>query len=348
MLTDLTNDDTLYDALCLRSTAYEGRAWVGVSSTGIFCRLSCPARKPLRQNCRFFDSVAACLEAGFRPCKRCHPIGAGSDPLVADLLDALAANPAHRWRESNLITRGLDPSTVRRAFKRAFGVSFLELARLHRLGHGFTALGDGAPVIEAQLDAGFDSSSGFREAFARLLGQAPGTLARDAMLRADWIASPLGPMIAVSCQHRLHLLEFADRKALPTELQRLRKTTKQDIAIGPMPATDQMRGELDAYFTGGSARFETPLHLHGTAFTREVWTALRQIPAGQTVTYAELARSIGRSTATRAVARANGANQIAIAVPCHRVIGADGSPTGYGGGIWRKQKLIEVERQYAP
>ncbi len=349
MLIDLPDDDILYAALIARDPAYEGRAFVGVASTGVFCRLTCPARKPARRNCRFFDSVAACLEAGFRACKRCRPLlpAGETDPMVATLLRALEEQPDRRWSETDIVLRGLDPSTVRRQFRRYFGMTFLEMARLSRLGNGFVTLADGGRVIDAQIDAGFDSASGFRDAFARLLGRSPGHFTGRERLKADWIATPLGAMVAVCDRSSLHLLEFVDRKALPSELARLCTAVRGDLGIGRFEPTDWIETELNAYFGGRCARFDTPLTMHGTAFTRSVWDALRRIPAGATRSYGDIANTIGRPSATRAVARANGANQIAIAIPCHRVIGADGSLTGYGGGLWRKQKLIELERHYA-
>ncbi|MCB2109826.1 MAG: bifunctional transcriptional activator/DNA repair protein Ada [Defluviimonas sp.] len=343
MMFDLPDDDTLYAALLARDPRYDGRAFVAVASTGIFCRLTCPAPKPLRRNCHFFDSAAACAAEGFRPCRRCHPLGS-TEPFVAELLEALQADPARRWSEAALAARGLDPSTVRRAFRRHFAMTFLDMARAARLRAGFGTLKDGGRVIEAQLEAGFASGSGFRAAFARLLGRAPGAFTGREMLKADWLDTPLGGMIAVSDARALHLLEFADRKALPTELKRLSALVKGDIGIGRTAQTDRIETELGAYFAGRSARFETPLALHGTAFTRAVWDLLRAIPPGATRSYSEIALALGRPQAVRAVARANGANQIAIAIPCHRVIGADGSLTGYGGGLWRKERLIALER----
>jgi len=142
----------------------------------------------------------------------------------------------------------------------------------------------------------------------------------------------------------LHLLEFFDRKALPAEMTKLLTHVKDDIGFGTPAPTEQTRIALDAYFNGETIP-AVPLALHGSAFTKSVWRALQDIPIGQTRSYSMLARAIGQPNATRAVARANGANQIAILIPCHRVIGADGSLTGYGGGLWRKQKLIEIEQQ---
>ncbi|SOH92519.1 AraC family transcriptional regulator, regulatory protein of adaptative response / methylated-DNA-[protein]-cysteine methyltransferase [Monaibacterium marinum] len=349
MLFDLPDDAVLYTALLARDAAWEGRAYVGVTSTGVFCRMTCPARKPKRENCRFHETVAGCLEAGFRPCRRCHPLacGSGAEPSVAPLVAALEADPARRWSEDDVVARGFDPSTVRRAFKRQFGITFLEMARLRRLRESAGVLAKGGKVIEAQLDAGYDSPAAFRAAFAKLLGQAPAKFAEDALLRADWIDTPLGAMVAVSDRSALHLLEFSDRPALPSSLRHLLKASKGSLGLGRYAPTDQVEAELGAFFAGQNATFRTPLALEGSEFTRTVWQALVAIPAGETRAYADIAREIGRPSAVRAVARANGANRIALVVPCHRVIGSDGALTGYGGGLWRKRNLIELERGYA-
>lgn len=345
MLFALPDDSTLYDALLARSPDWHGRAFVGVTSTRIFCRLDCPATKPKRENCRFYDSPTACLEAGLRPCKRCHPMG--DDPLVAALMQALAEDPTRRWSEADLARAGHDPSTVRRAFKRATGTTFLAIARSMRLAAGGATLARGEKVIDAQVDAGFESPSAFRAAFARLMGTAPGRFDKSPLLAADWVPTPLGPMVAVADSHHLHLLEFPDRKALPRELGRLKQAARGALGLGRRGPHDQIARELEDYFAGRSARFDTPLAPLGTPFQRTVWAALREIPAGETRSYAALAAAIGRPDATRAAAAANGANPIAIAQPCHRVIGADGQLTGYGGGLWRKSRLIETERRYA-
>ncbi|MEM8588214.1 MAG: trifunctional transcriptional activator/DNA repair protein Ada/methylated-DNA--[protein]-cysteine S-methyltransferase [Pseudomonadota bacterium] len=349
MLFDLPNDDVLYDALVRRDPAYDGFAFVAVKSTGVFCRLVCPARNPKRENSVFYDSVAACLAAGYRPCKRCRPLApAGeADPLVKSLTEALERDPARRWRETDLVALGHDPSTVRRAFKRHFGITFLDMARLRRLGSASKTLSSGEPVIQAQLEAGFESASGFRAAFGRLLGQPPAGLRGRSLLTAAWIETPIGPMVAIADQHALHLLEFFERKALPAELKRLQETTRSGIAIGPSPLIDRLKTELAQYFDGRLAAFSVPLARQGSDFTRQVWDRLRALPVGETRSYSEIAADIGRPAAVRAVARANGANPIAIVVPCHRIIGANGDLTGYGGGLWRKRWLLEHERRAA-
>ncbi|WP_048646854.1 bifunctional transcriptional activator/DNA repair enzyme AdaA [Nitratireductor soli] len=346
MLFQRPDDDHLYQALLSREAALDGVVYAGVTTTGVFCRLTCPARKPKRENVVFYDTVAQCFEAGLRPCKRCRPLDrvGEADPLVAGLLGALEGEPERRWYEADIVRMGHDPSTVRRAFKRRFGISFLEMARLRRVGQAVESLAGGASVIEAQQEAGFASGSGFRDAVARLVGEAPAGMRGRPLLRAGWIDTPIGTMIAIADDHALHLLEFLERTALPAEIRKLRKATGSAIAFGSTAPLQQITAELDAYFAGRSTRFSTPLAGHGTPFERDVWQALRQIPAGEMRSYSQIAAQLNLPDAARAAARANGANQIAIVIPCHRVLAADGRLTGYGGGLWRKRWLLEHEK----
>lgn len=341
----MPDHDDLYAALLARDPGYDGRALVGVTSTGIFCRLSCPARKPRRDNCRWFADAAAARAAGFRPCLRCRPEGQ-VPTLVATLGAALAADPARRWSEAELTALGHDPSTVRRLFRQHLGTSFLQLARAARLRAGLTTLTQGGRMIDAQLDAGFDSASGFRQAFARLFGHAPHQMRGAADLRADWIDTPLGGMIAIADDDALHLLEFTDRKALPQGLRRLSVMAGGRIGLGRTAVTDRAEAALARFFAGSDGRLDLPVRLRGTPFQTRVWQELQAIPAGRTRSYAQLAAAIGHPTAVRAVAAANGANRLALVVPCHRVIGTDGTMTGYAGGLWRKERLIALERGY--
>lgn len=269
-----------------------------------------------------------------------------ADPMVVHLMRELERAPERRWNEGDIRAFGYDPSTVRRGFRRAYGATFLELARQRRLRAGFGTLQEGGKVIDAQLKAGFDSPAAFRAAFAGLLGIAPGDLKGTGLLRAERVATPLGDMLIIASQSHLHLLEFFGRKGLAKEVQTLQSACKGALGLGRFPPTDQIEVELKAYFTGQSAEFKTPVAMGGSAFAREVWTELMQIPAGETRSYSEVAAAVGRPGAARAVARHIGANPLALIVPCHRVIGADGSLTGYGGGLDRKQKLLELEHRY--
>ena len=242
MLFKLPDHETLYQALLERNSAYDGQAYVCVSSTGVFCRLTCPARKPKSENCRFFSTVGDCIEAGFRACKRCHPLEpmASADPAIGALLAALDQKPNYRWREADIERLGFELSTIRRSFKRQFGMTFLEIARHRRLRNGFETIAEGGRVIDGQLDAGFVSSSAFRTAFAKLIGKAPGNWDPKPILFADWVPTPLGDMIAVTSRSELHLLEFIDRKALRTELTKLDKFSKGRLGIGRTEVLSQI------------------------------------------------------------------------------------------------------------
>lgn len=338
-------DDVLYEALTTRDETYEGVAWVAVRTTGIFCRLTCPARKPNPENCLFLSDIGQCLAAGFRPCLRCRPLAsaAAADPVVEQLVAAIEDDPGRRWSEQDVVDRGLDPSTVRRAFCRHLGATFLQVARVRRLRHGAATLAAGEPVIDAQIEAGFDSASGFRDALARVLGGSPSALCGPAVLGADWVDTPLGPMIAVADEGRLHLLEFFDQRTLPAQLATLRRTVGA-VGIGSPAPVGSVRDELAAYFARTNKKFETPVAVASGAFTRQVHAHLRTIPPGTTRSYAQVAADLGRPTAVRAVARANATNPLAIVVPCHRVVASDGTLTGYAGGLWRKRWLLEHER----
>lgn len=342
------DDDTLYAALIARDPSYECFAYVGVKTTGIVCRLTCPARKPKRDNVVFFASCGDAQEAGFRPCLRCKPLD--RKPPASGALETLRgkikAEPERRWSAGDLKSLGYDPSTVRRAFQRAYGVTFAQYARSQRLGVAVNRLKEGGSVMDAQLDAGYESGSGFRDAIGKLIGDAPVRAAGRPLLTARWLDTPIGAMLGIVDDTGVHLLEFADRTALPTEIERLRNRVGP-ICFGESPLLEELATQIEGYFTGQLAAFTMPVVQRGSAFEAGVWEALRRIPVGSTRSYGEIARFIERPEAARAVARANGANQVAIIVPCHRVIGADGSMTGYGGKIWRKKWLLEHERRMA-
>jgi AraC family transcriptional regulator of adaptative response/methylated-DNA-[protein]-cysteine methyltransferase len=224
-------------------------------------------------------------------------------------------------------------------------MTFVEYARARRLGEAFRTLGAGEPVIAAQLDAGYESGSGFRDAFHRILG-APPAKRSARLLFAAWFDTPLGPMTAIADDRALHLLEFADRRGLERQIERLQIRLAAGIAPGRAPPIDRIEAELSDYFAGRTMRFETTLAPLGSSFQRAVWQALAEIPAGATLSYAELARRVGKPGAVRAVGCANGANPFAIAVPCHRVVRSDGDLGGYGGGLARKRWLLDHERSH--
>jgi AraC family transcriptional regulator of adaptative response/methylated-DNA-[protein]-cysteine methyltransferase len=264
---------------------------------------------------------------------------------LAPLVDEMLRNPDIRLRDEDLRQRGLDPVQVRRTFKRSFGMTFQAYQRACRLGTAMRALHDGASTLDAGLDAGFESDSGFRDAFAKVFGETPGDARDTSLLTAAWLETPLGPMLAIAGDRGLELLEFVDRRALETELRELRRSLCGVIVPGDHPILRQTRKELSEYFESRRREFTMPLNQRGSEFQLKAWGALCRIPYGETRSYSDMAREVGSPAAVRAIGRVNGQNRIAIIVPCHRVIRADGTLCGYGGGRWRKQWLLEHEQQ---
>ncbi len=337
---------TMYRALLRHDPAYEGVFWLGVRTTGIFCRPTCRARTPNRENVEFFAAPSEALHAGYRPCLKCRPLDAGRKPppMVEKLLLAVETSPGQRYRDAELVDMGIDPSTARRQFKRYCGMTFQAYHRARRMGLALLDIRKGKTVIDSQLDQGFESDSGFREAFTRIVGTAPSRARDVTVLHARWIETPLGSMLALADDRGLHLLDFVDRRGLERALAVLQRRLRARVLPGEHRYLAQIERELAQYFAGRRQVFDTPVVLTGSPFQATVWTALQGIPAGDTCSYAALAARIGRPTAVRAVGRANGDNRLSIIVPCHRVIGADGALTGYGGGLARKQKLLDLER----
>ena len=343
----LPHPDEMYRALLARDASYEGTFWLGVRTTGIVCRPTCPARKPKRENVSFFASLDSALEAGFRPCLRCRPAEhAGTPPVwAADLLDRLRDAPQQRIRDVELRALGLDPVRVRRWFVRVHGTTFHGYQRALRLGRAMNQLQGGTSVLATTFDAAYESPTAFREAFTELFGVRPGEVGPTSAtpLIARQVATPLGAMLAIGNDDGLCLLEFADRPMLATQLRRIRQRFSATIIGGSHALLDQVERELKEYFAGERREFTVPLRIQGTEFQRSAWDALRKIPYGATLSYGEQAHRIGRPDAQRAIGRANGDNCLAIIIPCHRVVRADGTLCGYGGGLWRKQRLLELE-----
>jgi AraC family transcriptional regulator of adaptative response/methylated-DNA-[protein]-cysteine methyltransferase len=320
---------------------YDGSLFLGVSTTGIFCRPGCPARLPKIENTSFYASAAEALAAGYRACKRCHP--AGAEPaLIKALITLVETEPDSQIADRDLIQLGIDPSTARRQFLRRFGMSFKEYARARRLGRAAKTLAQGGSALDAQLDAGFESASGFRSAYTRLFGAAPSKGHLEPLF-IDWIETPMGRMIVIADEKALYLLEFTNRKNMRRQFDRLRKVQRRAILPGRTAITEQIEMELQTYFSGEQTHFVTPLATSGTAFQRETWAALRKIPYGETRSYAQLAEMVGNPAAIRAVAGANANNGLALIIPCHRVIAKDGGLGGYAGGLNRKRDLLKLE-----
>lgn len=342
----LPGQDEMYDALVRKDATYDGIFVTAVTSTGIFCRPSCPAKKPLRENVEFFASPGEAIDAGYRACRRCRPLEpAGAAPdWLQPLLAGIEGQPDRRWTDDDLRAMDLEPGRVRRWFKTQYGMTFHAYQRGMRIGKAMGRLRGGDSVSHTAFDAGYDSLSGFNDAFRQIAGRSP-SASRDAIpLTVTRILTPLGPMVAGADDDALCLFEFMDQDRLERQLRAIATRFPAPLMPGRNAILEQIEDELEQYFDGRLRNFSVPLSTPGTDFQQAVWRALRDIPYGETRSYAEQARAIGKPEAVRAVARANGDNRIAIIIPCHRVIGADGSLTGYGGGLWRKRWLLDLEQ----
>jgi AraC family transcriptional regulator, regulatory protein of adaptative response / methylated-DNA-[protein]-cysteine methyltransferase len=339
------SESEMREAWTRRDPAYDGLFCFGVRTTGIFCRPSCPSR-PKAEHLEFFRTVGEAVRAGYRPCKRCAPERAGGEPpaWIAGLLERVQAAPTERISGAELAALGLAPERVRRWFQKHHGMTFSAWCRGMRLSSAFTQIRRGEALDDVVLGHGYESHSGFRAAFARIFGRAPGGVRNEECLKVALLPTPLGPMLAVANAHSICQLEFADRRGLETSYAEMRRRFALPVVPGENAVLAQLRAELAEYFTGQRREFAVNAALVGTAFQQKVWRALRRIPFARTASYEDVARELGTPSAVRAIAQANAANRLYLLVPCHRVVGKDGSLTGYGGGLWRKRLLLDLER----
>ena len=332
--TDMLTDDSMYDALVNKDSSYEGRFIAAVKTTGIFCRPTCTARKPLKTNVEFFPTTKEALQHGYRPCKVCSPLALFNETpeYIKAIIAEINSQPAMKLRDGDLRQRGIEPATIRRWFLKNHGITFHAYQRMVRINSAFRKIKSGDTVTTAAFEAGYESLSGFGESFKTIFGVAPSGSKAANVIDITRIETPIGVMFACATADGICLLEFTERRMLETEFKQLAKLLNATIVQGENSHFDTLRSQLKAYFEGSLKQFSVPLVTPGTAFQQAVWQALRQIPYATTRSYSEQAVAIQKPEAVRAVASANGMNRIAIIVPCHRVIGADGQLTGYAGG----------------
>lgn len=324
---------------------YDGAFFVAVRTTGIFCRPSCPSC-PKPENIEFFNTIREAIAAGYRPCKRCHPMEAygGLPDWVTSLMQKLEETPEIKITATQLRSWGFSPERVRRWFREQYGMTFVEWCRKRRLADAFTQIQAGIPLDDVVFENGYDSHSGFREAFNKTFGVAPKQIQTSDYLATEILETPVGPLFIGALSSGVCLIEYADRQKLEARYTALIKQFGCPVLPAKTVHIEQLQAELTGYFGGALTEFTVPMVVSGTAFQERVWAELTQIPYGQTISYDELAHRIGQPSAVRAVARANATNRISILIPCHRVIGKNGQLTGYAGGLWRKRSLLELER----
>ncbi|SLJ89445.1 bifunctional DNA-binding transcriptional regulator/O6-methylguanine-DNA methyltransferase Ada [Novosphingobium mathurense] len=337
------NEERAWQAVLERDRKFDGRFVTGVLSTGIYCRPSCSARHPRRENVRFFEEARAAEAAGLRPCLRCRPgdVSRDEEALRVAIGRIKEAEQAPSLEELAELT-GYSPTHFQRLFKRAVGLSPAAYARALKLRRAGDAMSGGANVTEAIYEAGFGASSRFYEASEGKLGMSPSAW-RDGGkgVTIHWAVVPtsLGEMLVAATGKGVCRLSFAE--ALEDLVARFPKAT---LVEGGEEFAGLLRRVVAAVEQPGDSR-SIPLDVQGTAFQEAVWQELQRIPAGETRTYAQIAAAIGKPAAVRAAGSANGANNVAVLIPCHRVIRSDGSLGGYAYGEAIKRELLKRERE---
>jgi AraC family transcriptional regulator, regulatory protein of adaptative response / methylated-DNA-[protein]-cysteine methyltransferase len=340
-------EDWRWDAVSRRDPAQDGTFVYGVTSTHIFCRPSCPSRRPLRQRVRFFATADAAEAAGYRACRRCHP-RSGQAPVVRRVQVARQYLDEHPDETVTLDRLGeiarMSPYHLQRTFKRLIGVSPKAYSNAHRLERMKHRLKKGDTVSRATYEAGYGSGSRVYEQARSELGMTPGNYRKGGRgMRVTYtvVSTSFGQLLVAATERGLCAVMLGD------EISALEANLKREF---PAATIAQGNGELKHYTEeliqrlAGQDRNPLPLDLRGSAFQRQVWDALRRIPIGETRSYQAIAREIGRPSAARAVARACATNPVAVVVPCHRVVRQDGALSSYRWGMERKRLLLERER----
>jgi AraC family transcriptional regulator, regulatory protein of adaptative response / methylated-DNA-[protein]-cysteine methyltransferase len=342
------NDDQRWAAVCARDRSADGAFYYAVRTTGIYCRPSCAARTPRRDNVEFHASPAAAEAAGFRPCKRCKPNAQG----VVERQAAVVARACRMIEQAEELpsldtlarAAGLSPFHFHRVFKAVTGVTPKAFADAHRGGRVRDELKRADTVTEAIYGAGFNSNARFYESSAKLLGMTPSAFRSGgvgATIRFAVGECSLGAILVAATKKGVCAIQFGDDPdALVRNLQDAFPKAK---LVGGDTAFEQLVARVVGFVEAPRRGLDLPLHVRGTAFQQKVWRALRKIRPGATASYADIATKIGEPKAVRAVAQACGANPVAVAIPCHRVVRRDGALSGYRWGVERKRALLEKE-----
>lgn len=336
-----------YQAIIRKDPEFEGIFITAVKTTGIFCRPVCTARKPKPENVEFFDTPEKAILSGYRPCKVCKPLEYKDETpdYIKGIVNELNENPFLKFKDYDLLKRGIEPNQIRRWFKKYHGITFHAYQRMLRINTAFTKISNGASITETAFESGYDSLSGFNDGYQSIFGKSPTKLLNKSIINIVRFTTPLGPMFACATNQGVCLLEFTNRKMLETEFKDLMKRLNAVILPGENVHLHQVQQELQEYFDGKRKHFTIPLHTPGTDFQQSVWEILKEIPFGETRSYKQQAINLDKPKAVRAVASANGMNRVAIVIPCHRVIGENGDLTGYAGGLLRKKWLLDHEKK---
>jgi AraC family transcriptional regulator, regulatory protein of adaptative response / methylated-DNA-[protein]-cysteine methyltransferase len=347
---DQANDNRRWDSVVARDTAHDGEFVFAVSTTGVYCRPSCPARRPRRENVKFFSRPDQAEQAGFRACLRCRPRLISGNPQsdfakeICRYIEQHLDEPITLGRLSKTFRQS--PFHLQRRFKAALGITPREYADSCRLRQLKRNLQAGDNVTRAMYDAGYGSSSRLYEKTSSQLGMTPDKYRRGAIaatIRYAVSDSPLGRMLIAATDRGICSIQFA--RSDDELLEGLKREFPFAVRKPDEGALQAWVETLLSKITGNELNAALPLDIRATAFQRRVWTYLQSIPFGATRSYGQVAQAIGQPTASRAVARACATNPVAVAIPCHRVVREDGKESGYRWGVERKKTLLELEQR---
>jgi AraC family transcriptional regulator of adaptative response/methylated-DNA-[protein]-cysteine methyltransferase len=345
-----TTNEQLWEAVTSKDQRFDGQFVFAVSSTGIYCRPSCPSRRPRRERVTFFDRAEAAEQAGFRACLRCQPRRARVlDPQiewVQRVCRFLNESETETVKLADLAAHaGVSVFHLQRTFKRIMGISPRQYLAARRFGNFKTLVREGGPVTRALYDSGFNSSSRLYENASGELGMTPATYSRGGRgvsISYTIVKSPLGRLLVAVTERGVCAVRMGDTD---DELEKdLRAEFPEANIQQGGAALDEPVQKILSHLADKEPRLDLPLDIRSTAFQRQVWEKLRAIPYGQTVSYGAVAKAVGKPGAVRAVGRACATNPVALVIPCHRVVREDESPGGYRWGLDRKKKLLERER----
>jgi len=347
----MQTDEKMWQAVTAKDSQFDGQFVFAVTSTKIYCRPSCPSRRPRRERVMFFDVPDAAEQAGFRACLRCEPQHARVlDPqleLVQRACRFLDASQTETVKLADVAAHvGVSSFHLQRTFKRIMGISPRQYLTARRFGNFKTLMREGEPVTQALYDSGFNSSSRLYEHAPEELGMTPATYGKGGQginISYTTVESPLGRLLVAMTERGVCAVRMADTDA------ELEKDLSAEFPAANIQRSDSALREpvqkILSHLTDKEPRLDLPLDIRSTAFQRQVWEKLREIPYGQTASYGDVAKSLGKPAAVRAVGRACATNPVALVIPCHRVVREDQSLGGYRWGLERKKKLLAHEKR---
>ena len=344
-ITDSNKTKKYYLAVQRRDISYTGIFFFGVKTTGIFCLPGCRARTPKPENIIYYTTSKEMLQNGYRPCKICKPETYTSDKpeSIIKSIELIRNSPYNKITDRDLKNNGLNPVNIRRWFKKYHGTTYQVYQRMLRINNAFQTLKNDNTQNISTLDCGYESLSGFNYTFKNIIGLSPKNIRNKTAIIIDRFTTPLGPVFTCATEYGVCLLEFTDRRILETEINYLQKTLNGIILTGENPHIEQLKKELSEYFNHSRKKFDVKIHFTGSESRVIFWKKLINIPYGKTVSYRKFSESFSKSSAEN-IKHFNGLNKLAIIIPCHRLTGDNGKLTGYGGGLERKQWLLNHEK----